>query len=1143
MKNQPCLFKSNFSGVKCKFLFIFLFLVFLFAINASAQKPYWRLSDNGKILTIYYDNNHNEQNVIGNGSYFPKATEVPNVTKVIFTDDVKNAYFRYCDGWFEDYANLTSVVGLNNIDLSHLSNNSLADMFKNCTSLTEIDISGLNTESVKLFARMFQGCTNLKKVIMTGLNTSNITNVAQMFYDCSSLTDVDLSVFSSASNIKDMGLMFLRCSSLQKVDLSSIDASNVTVMMSLFNGCENLTEVKLPNTINTTSSIKMEKMFLNCKALTKIDLSNFNNVIIEGGTANSTINMFKGCEALTTLTFPTTLVTDDVVSMEGMFEDCKALQTLDLSCFSTVENVKSFQYMFKNCESLTELDVSSFKTTSASNMTQMFFNCKKVPILDLSQFNTSGIFGTDMANSFQNCDNLTTILVPSTDLDLSHLLNVGIFGYSPNLMGEKGSMIDAHNYNISKSYAHIDQGSTNPGYFTTGSFKILYDLQGGQVTGNPTELPISGAAFPITLNNPTKDDYKFVGWSGTLATGIAADEKVMNATIPKGSKGNRKYTANWAKLYKLSFNTNGGSAVHADIIEVAGADISAEVNPIKDGTNTTTKLGYDFVSWDKDIPTTMPAKDMVITALWKPTVYNITIDYAGGALPEGKTNPSTYTIETETFTLEKPVKTGYTFDGWHTGKAVDPDGIITKGTYDDLNYTATWKVNQYTITFDPNNGEAVSKITQDYNTDITTTVADPTKEHYTFAGWNKAIPAKMPAENLTITAKWEPNSHTITFDTDGGTAIDKMTVKYGESITAPANPTKTGYTFVKWDKEIPETMPDEDLTFKAEWKINQYTITFDTDGGNEIAAITLDYNAAVTAPAEPVKKGFKFLGWKPEIPAKMPAENLTVVAQWQDNRIKIVAEMDGNAVYPANVDKFCDGKENTVTLTYNITAGTATEYKLTFEGDKIAAVEGKVSDDKTIVINIPETLESGIYKGSVIFTGDPDVYSESEAHAITITANIPKLVAYQLYTDMLIADNSSNTFKTYQWYKNDNAISGAQSGYYYEQTLSGKYTVKIATTDGKEFMSCPVKLVSTKALSQSVNVYPNPAKAGEKVTIEILEYQPDAEYTIMLFSANGSLVEKLSHVEKITRISLPFGVYSGSLISNGTKTGFKLIVK
>ncbi len=229
----------------------------------------------------------------------------------------------------------------------------------------------------------------------------------------------------------------------------------------------------------------------------------------------------------------------------------------------------------------------------------------------------------------------------------------------------------------------------------------------------------------------------------------------------------------------------------------------------------------------------------------------------------------------------------------------------------------------YTLTFDTNGGSAIAPITQDYGTAITAP-ADPTKTGYTFAGWTPAIPATMPAENMTIKAKWTMNQYTLTFDTNGGSTIAPITQDYGTAITAPADPTKTGYTFAGWTLAIPATMPAENMTIKAKWTVNQYTLTFDTNGGSTIAPITQDYGTAITAPADPTKTGYTFAGWTPAIPATMPAENLTVTAQWRYNgggssgysyyTIKATAGA-GGSISPSGSVSVREGRDQTFTIT------------------------------------------------------------------------------------------------------------------------------------------------------------------------------------------------------------------------------------
>ena len=180
--------------------------------------------------------------------------------------------------------------------------------------------------------------------------------------------------------------------------------------------------------------------------------------------------------------------------------------------------------------------------------------------------------------------------------------------------------------------------------------------------------------------------------------------------------------------------------------------------------------------------------------------------------------------------------------------------------------------------------------------------ADPTKEGYTFIGWyngeEKWNFADAVATDLTLTAKWQVNQYTITFDTAGGSEVPSITQDYGTAITAPANPTKTGYTFAGWDKTIPSTMPAENMTITARWQVNQYTITFDTAGGSEVPSITQDYGTAITPPAAPTRTGYTFAGWDKTIPSTMPAGDMTITARWTENRVIVIIRPDNSKDEP-----------------------------------------------------------------------------------------------------------------------------------------------------------------------------------------------------------------------------------------------------
>ena len=404
----------------------------------------------------------------------------------------------------------------------------------------------------------------------------------------------------------------------------------------------------------------------------------------------------------------------------------------------------------------------------------------------------------------------------------------------------------------------------------TGDYEVIY-LPGTYGTGSAVTdmkphnniLTLRGALF-------TRAGYTQVGWAT-----VDGGEKVYDLKdIYTKNEALTLYPVWNTNKYTITFDTNGGSEI-APITQDYGTEITAPDNP--------TRKGYTFKGWDKEIPETMPAENITVKAQWEINQYTITFDTNGGS----EIAPITQDYGTEITAPDNPTRKGYTFKGWdkEIPKTMPAENITVK---------AQWEINQYTITFDTNGGSEIAPITQDYGTEITAP-DNPTRKGYTFKGWDKEIPETMPAENITVKAQWEINQYTITFDTNGGSEIPPITQNYGTEITAPDNPTRKGYTFKGWDKEIPETMPAENITVKAQWEINQYTITFDTNGGSEIAPITQDYGTEITAPDNPTRKGYTFKGWDKEIPETMPAENMTVKAQWEINQYTIAFDTNGGS--------------------------------------------------------------------------------------------------------------------------------------------------------------------------------------------------------------------------------------------------------
>ena len=312
--------------------------------------------------------------------------------------------------------------------------------------------------------------------------------------------------------------------------------------------------------------------------------------------------------------------------------------------------------------------------------------------------------------------------------------------------------------------------------------------------------------------------------------------------------------------------------------------------------------GYAFGGWNKadgtawDYASDKVTDNITLYAKWAANTYTITFDTAGGSEVITKTIEVTYG---EQFgDMPVPKREGYVFLGWYDalvgGKCYgDSDGKSTSPYDKDVSITlyAQWaEAPSRMVYFNTCGGTMTGpvEVLHKLNTPIAKP-DNPTKPGHTFNGWytDSALTQAWNFDDwvtgeLKLYAGWTVNQYTITFDTNGGSEIAPIIQDYGTEITAPADPTRKGYTFKGWDKEIPETMPAENMTVKAQWEINQYTITFDTNGGSEIAPITRDYGTAITAPNNPTRKGYTFKGWDKEIPETMPAENLTITARWKD---------------------------------------------------------------------------------------------------------------------------------------------------------------------------------------------------------------------------------------------------------------------
>ncbi|EAF9879907.1 BspA family leucine-rich repeat surface protein [Listeria monocytogenes] len=337
-------------------------------------------------------------------------------------------------------------------------------MFKNCSNLMEVDLSGLDTSAVTTMWDMFNSCRALEELDVSHFDTSSVTNMSYMFYDNRNLEVLDVSNLDTGS-VTNMYAMFEDCTSLEELDVSHFDTSSVTDMYRVFNGCEKLKKLDVSN-FDTSSATAMVQMFRNCSALEKLDVSNFN----------------------------TSLVTD----MRAMFAGCTSLEALDVSNFDT-SSVTNMAAMFSDNEKLEKLDLSTFDTSSVTNMGTMFKNCTALKSLFLDNF-THAASSTDM---FTGTTSLSYLFV-------SH--NVSNFNGLENT-----SWYDEKNWvqfsNLSQLQTYHRKQSEPTGYRKGAFLSLTMDAMGGEFEDaeeQKVQNKISGEYWEEVI--PVKEGHYFDGW-------------------------------------------------------------------------------------------------------------------------------------------------------------------------------------------------------------------------------------------------------------------------------------------------------------------------------------------------------------------------------------------------------------------------------------------------------------------------------------------------------------------------------------------------------------------------------------------------------------------------------------------------------
>lgn len=450
---------------------------------------------------------------------------------------------------------------------------------------------------------------------------------------------------------------------------------------------------------------------------------------------------------------------------------------------------------------------------------------------------------------------------------------------------------------------------------------VTFDAQGGNFENGQTALTAvidynEFAEQPAT--DPTRAHYIFQGWyeraDGEIPFNFENTNILKKATV----------YAKWLPVqYTVTLQLNGGT------LNQEKAYTSAE-KELKITLNDPTKLYYDFAYWaladgtEIDLNNYLFLKDTTIKAVYTPTLYTVRF------LTDGETEIPAQTASVDTgFLLPSfvpaPQKTGYTFITWQISKDGNVETVSNLNTLTvktDITLIAVYELNKYTVSFITNGGNAIAPYT---NVSHGVTVAAPTapqKDDYKFAGWYKdetlekrfLFEVDAITDNTVLYAAWteEIINCTVTFFTNipnkpfpphkpfPPLTVAKNTL-LGSRYTTDMNNEWEGRRFDGWFTEDTfenpfnaETTPiTEDIALHANWVTSTSTVIF-TDGERELDRKTYAFDEKITVPEDPEKEGYTFIGWSQDIPARMPARDLTINAIFVINSYTLTYYMEKN---------------------------------------------------------------------------------------------------------------------------------------------------------------------------------------------------------------------------------------------------------
>lgn len=455
-----------------------------------------------------------------------------------------------------------------------------------------------------------------------------------------------------------------------------------------------------------------------------------------------------------------------------------------------------------------------------------------------------------------------------------------------NLLSEENANLDLYAIWEPNTYTLHFDGNTHTAWTQSDITDIVYD----------TNIAIPQSTF-------IKEWYTFTWWN-TQPDGNWIMYQPSQVTSNLATSWTTTLYAIWQiNQYKVIFNTAWWTPIDT---------IALDYNSVLEEPTRPIKTWHTFNSWQGvTFPYTIPAHDTQVTVFWQINTYNIIYHpngWTGTNLLTTAIYDQDYHVEWTTF-----VKTWYSFTHWNT----QPDDLWTKYyTWETIHWLFTenkdlyaqWRENSYTLHIKWNNEDNdETTVHLDYEENYTIPAINDAninfhRTGYTFSWWNtepdgnwiRYAPwdtvnhlSSWNNSDANLYAIWTVNQYTIHFNSAGWTPVADITQDYNTEVTAPEDPIRTGFTFAWWNPNVPATMPAEETTLTAKWTRNNYTISFDTDWWTPIPNITGEYESPVTPPDDPTKTGYTFSWWNKPIPATIPAVAVNIKALWLKNKYQV----------------------------------------------------------------------------------------------------------------------------------------------------------------------------------------------------------------------------------------------------------------